>query len=322
MKYYNVRRIRNRNASLGFWHGCGMYCYVSAFLVALVGFTSESARAFAPQEHRHPFNNRIKSTVAVRLISETQAATPPGSRRSAADKIHALLLNADTEAAEYVVIPQIWETALAVSKANDADEITSLLQIAIPKMDEPLRHWQAVVLGGSVINGLTQAGVWPRTRLEQLLANDKALIARWQRTLKLAAEMARNARVRSGTRYDALRILGVDTFDRSQKSLIPYLTKDVDPELQMGAVSALGDINEPQASNQLLVHLEELTDSNRELAIDALLRTDERARSLGDRINSGKLQRIALNPQQQKALAERTNKPVKNEPKPLPGSAE
>ena len=300
-----------------------MHCHIAALLIALVGFTSEVALAFAPQADRQSFNNRIsKSNVAVRLISEKQTATQAGSRRSAADKIQALLISADTEKAEYIVIPKIWETALAVSKANDGDEITSLLQIAIPNMDEPLRHWQAVVLGGSIVNGLTQAGVWPRTRLEQLLANDKALISRWQRTLRLAAEMAGDAKVRSGTRYDALRILGVDSFERSQKALLPYLVKGAPAELQMGSVSALGDINEPQASNQLLVHLEELTDSNCELAIDALLRTDERARSLFDRMNSGKLQRIALNPRQQKVLAERTSRQDKKEPKPLPGTAE
>jgi len=161
--------------------------------------------------------------LATRTISEAQTATQAASRRSAADKIQRLLVGAETEEAEYIVIPEIWEAALAVSKANDDDEIKSLLQIAIPKMDEPLRHWQAVVLGGSIINGLTQAGVWPRTRLEQFMGNDEALVARWRRTLRLAAEMAGDARVRSGTRYDALRILGVDSFERSQQRLMPYL---------------------------------------------------------------------------------------------------
>jgi hypothetical protein len=126
---------------------------------------SEVALAYAPQEDCQSINNRISNSIApVRLISEKQSATQAESRRSAAKKIQALLVGADAEEAEYIVIPQIWETALAVSKANDEDEITSLLLVAIPKMDEPLRHWQAVVLGGSIINGLTQAGVWPHRR--------------------------------------------------------------------------------------------------------------------------------------------------------------
>jgi hypothetical protein len=300
-----------------------MHCHIPAVLFALVGYMSEVALAFAPPEGCQSINNRIsKSNVAVRLISEKQTANQAGSRRSAAEKIQALLVDADTEAAEYIVIPQIWETALAVSKAKDDEEITSLLQIAIPNMDEPLRHWQAVVLGGSIINGLTQAGVWPRTRVERLLGDDKALMERWRRTLRLAAEMAGDARVRSGTRYDALRILGVDSYERSQKRLMPYLKKGAHPELQMGAVSALGDINEPRASNQLLLHLEELTDSNRELAIDALLRTDERAKSLFDRMNNRELARIALNPRQQTLLDERTKRQIEQEPKPSPRNAD
>jgi hypothetical protein len=141
-----------------------MHGHIPAVLLALVGFMSQVALASSPQEDGQPINNRTsKSSVAVRVVSEKQTATQAGSRHSAADKIQALLVGADTEEAEYIVIPKIWETALAVSKANDDDEIKSLLQIAIPKMDEPMRHWQAVVLGGSIINGLTQASVWPRT---------------------------------------------------------------------------------------------------------------------------------------------------------------
>ena len=96
------------------------------------------------------------------------------------EKIWALVKTITTQESEYKVIPQIWEIALADGKKNDAGQIKKLLELAIPRPEAKLRHWQAVVLGGSIINGLSQSGVWPRSRLAELMNDDKEMQLRWK----------------------------------------------------------------------------------------------------------------------------------------------
>jgi hypothetical protein len=223
------------------------------------------------------------------------------------EKIRALVETITTQESEYKVIPQIWEIALANGKANDAGQIKKLLELAVPRPEAKLRDWQAVVLGGSIINGLSQSGVWPRSRLAELMDDDKEMQLRWKRTVELAAKMADDEGVPSGTRYDALRILGADRFEGGKQQFAKYIAKGAHGELQMGAVSALGDINEPAATELLLLNVPELTDPNRELAIAALIRTDERACALVDRINGGKLPPNLLTAKQLQQLTESKN---------------
>src|SRR4051812_35465088 len=54
-------------------------------------------------------------------------------------------------AEEYKRIPWIWRVAINAGKRNDSIELTSLLRVSVPKKGEPLRDWQAVVLGGGII---------------------------------------------------------------------------------------------------------------------------------------------------------------------------
>jgi hypothetical protein len=216
------------------------------------------------------------------------------SAQNSDEKIRALVTTITTEKSEYEVIPQIWEIALVDGKANDAARIKRLLKLAIPQPDTKLQDWQAVVLGGSIINGLSQSGVWPKQRLDELMKDDKELQARWKRTLELAAKMADDERVKKGTRYDALRILGADHFEKGEKQFTKYIAKGAHGELQMGAVSGLSDIDEPTATELLLSSVPGLTNPNRELAIEALLRTDERAAALLDHVHDGKLSTSVL----------------------------
>ena len=64
----------------------------------------------------------------------------------------------------------------------------------MPKGDERLRDWQAVVLGGGVVMGLSQAGTSPRDVMAPWLAEDATRRARWSRSLDLAERMADDAR--------------------------------------------------------------------------------------------------------------------------------
>ena len=56
------------------------------------------------------------------------------------------------------------------ARGDDAKVLAGLIDLSLPRKGEPLRDWQAVVLGGGVINGLSLEGKWPGKRLAELLA--------------------------------------------------------------------------------------------------------------------------------------------------------
>lgn len=177
---------------------------------------------------------------------------------------------------EYVHIPWIWRVAIAVGKRNDGGEIRDLLEISCPRDGQPLRHWQAVVIGGGIINGLSQIGAWPDERISEILTGAPEIAERWPRTLELSFEMADDISVKSGTRYDAIRMLALADHNRSLPHLLKFLAAGTDSELQMGAVSGLSDVRSSDSTQALIDALEHLTGRNRELAIQALARTNAR----------------------------------------------
>jgi hypothetical protein len=195
---------------------------------------------------------------------------------------------------EYARIPWIWRVAIACGKRNDVEEIKHVLNVSLPKEGEALNDWEAVVIGGGIINGLSIRGVWPAERLTQILAGDEALQKRWGRALELASSLAENEKTPSGTRYDALRILGVESWAKRGAQLTRYLAKGTHEELQMGAVSAVSDIQSPEATTALLAALPDLAKQNQEIALDALFRNDARIGELLNAIASGGVAKTLL----------------------------
>jgi hypothetical protein len=185
--------------------------------------------------------------------------------------------------AEYERIPWIWRVAISCGKRNEPLQIKRVLETSLPAQENPLHDWQAVVIGGGIINGLSQRGLWPAQPLGTILADDSSLRQRWERALDLAAAMSDNPKVPTGTRYDALRMLGMESWEKRGAQLVRSLSKATHAELQMGAVSALGDLPSPQATAALVAALDDLSGNNRELALDALLRDDLRVEALLDR---------------------------------------
>lgn len=199
-------------------------------------------------------------------------------------------LPADDSAEEYRRIPWIWRVAIAVGKRNDGGEVRDLLQISVPTAQQPLRDWQAVVLGGGVINGISQRDVWPHERIQQILTGLPDVKAAWPRTLQLAADMSDNSAVKTGTRYDALRMIALQDAEVAVPFLKKYLTAETHHELQMGAVSGLCDVNAESADQALLVAMKWLEGHNRQLAWEGLLRSESRLALLIQAIQKGELQ--------------------------------
>ena len=57
--------------------------------------------------------------------------------------------------------------------------------------------------------------------------------------------MADDEKVPTGTRYDALRIVALDSWKDAEPRLTKYLAKSANAELQQGAVSGLMDVEDP-----------------------------------------------------------------------------
>jgi len=205
---------------------------------------------------------------------------------------------------EYRRIPWIWRVAIAAGRRNEEGELLRLLAVALPEDQALLTDWQAVVVGGGLINGITQSGAWPGERIETLVRRDPRLSRRWQRALDLASKMADDKSVPTGTRYDALRMIGAQSWDLRGGQLFRYLTKGVHPELQQGAISALGDIQSLVVPQALLSGFAHYSEANRRLVIESLLRDDGRREALLDALASGHLTRGDLSPEIERRLVD------------------
>jgi putative membrane-bound dehydrogenase-like protein len=250
-------------------------------------------------------------------IANRQAAVAENVDR-AAELIAAM--TADLEATtkdEYRRIPWIWRVAIAAGKRNDPSCVRQVLEVSLPMRAQPLRDWQAVVVGGGIINGLSLAGVWPARSIADMLKEQPALRERWQGALEQAAAMAENAKVPAGTRYDALRMIALDDWQISRPLLEKHLQKDAHPELQMGAVSGLADVEQPEAAKLLLNHAAQLTPGNRKLALDGILKTDAGAALLLSAMELGRAAPTALTKEQRENLLHRSDASIRQRARKL-----
>ena len=207
-------------------------------------------------------------------------------------------LAAADAAEEYRRVPWLWRAAVDAGRRNDPDEVRRLLDAALPGPDGPLRHWQAVVVGGGVVNGIGLAGADPASRIDEVIGADEPLRRRWGRAVELSFAMADDAAVRPGTRYDALRMVAMAGWERAGPTLRRYLPAGTHPELQMGAVSGLADVPGAGAAEALAAALPGLAPPNRRLAAAGLLRDPGRAAVLVEALLAGRVDVALLTPEE------------------------
>jgi putative membrane-bound dehydrogenase-like protein len=198
---------------------------------------------------------------------------------------------------EYRRIPWIWRVAVAAGRRDVVEELHRILEVSLPKENKPLRDWQAVVIGGGIINGISLNGTWPGERIRALLKDQGTLAKRWEAILQPSATMADNEKTPTGTRYDALRIIALDSWDKSGDRLKKYLAKGTHDELTMGAISGLSDVDRPEIAKLLLSNLGHFSAGNRKLAMEALVRTEQRALELLDAFEAGTANKGWLTPE-------------------------
>lgn len=167
---------------------------------------------------------------------------------------------------EYRRIPWIWRLSIQTGKGNDSDRIKRMLNLSLPQLHQPLHDWQAVIIGGGLINGLSQMHTWPKERLRALIHEEPEIKNRYERALTLAITMADDENIPSGTRYDALRMLAMLEPHKAIPILKNYLKTSINQELQVGAISGLADIRHPLALAALHTALPHLEGNNHDLA--------------------------------------------------------
>lgn len=211
---------------------------------------------------------------------------------------------------QYRRIPWIWRVAIAAGKRNQSTQLLELLDVSLPQPDQPLTHWQAVVLGGGLINGISQSGDWPLARVFRLISGNRQLVGRWNHAIVQASEMSDAPQVPSGTRYDALRMIALAPWAAHGEQLAGYLSNS-DADLQMGAVSGLSDMPAAQAGQAILAALPSLQPRNRDLALDALLRTVPRVQRLLAAIQKGDVHRDWLGDARIEQLRQHENSAIR-----------
>ncbi len=269
-----------------------------------------TGEAFALAQKKVPDTDANIQDVAARILDDKlsddqRAAIIAQYPTEAAILVEKMTSNMPADSKEeYRRIPWIWRVAVACGKRDKADQIKPLLHTSLPPVDQPLRDWQAVVIGGGIINGIGLNGGWPKSRIDEILRDDVELTKRWKNSLLLAVKMADDEQVPTGTRYDALRIIALDDWTLRRDQLTKYLAKGVHDELQMGAISGLSDVESKEVSPLLINNLGHFNDENRGLAIAALLRTNERSERLLDAIAEARISGKLLSTAQRKLLLE------------------
>lgn len=208
-------------------------------------------------------------------------------------------LESDVESRiEYQRIPSIWRISILAVRdsATRVDVLPRLLDLALPTPDSKMRDWQLVVLGGAIINGLSLENLWPKDELAKCLSEHPNWNARWELALELAKKDAIDPKIPAGTRYDAIRILAMLPAEQAIEKAASFLdVTSLDPavgeELQMGAVSALSDIDDPRVVARVLAGYPSLSSGNQKLAREAMLRSESRklAWEIYESDSSGKL---------------------------------
>jgi HEAT repeat protein len=136
------------------------------------------------------------------------------------------------------------------------------------------------------------------------MESDTQRMACWQRVLKFSIEKAADEKTSTGTRYDALRLVGMLPEEQAIAALQPYWDREVNEELRMGAISAASDIESPQSISLLFAAAKNESGHLRSLAIDGLLRTRSGRRALVEGLQLSRLPADALTAAQREQLAE------------------
>jgi len=189
-------------------------------------------------------------------------------------------------------IPWLWEIAVLAADKNNTEVLGRILEVALPKKDDPISNWQIAVIGGGLIFELSKNGADPQKRIAEIINRDDLLSKRWNSFLKFSHQVALDDKTTKGIRYDALRIFALSDWktvrvvldDIFQSTVTVDQTKN---ELRLAALSAIIDIKNDEVTTFLVNHYAMFNSKEREKACLVLLDNEKSAIALLVSIEEG-----------------------------------
>ena len=212
----------------------------------------------------------------------------------------------------------IWEIAIRTGRKNDTESFSRVLEISLPLEEAKLHRWQAVVIGGGLVKGLSEINVSPRERILEIFKDDKFLQKRLRRTIRLAERMALDKSLSKGTRYDAIRILGLDRWENAKPVLADFLTDEADKDLKLAAIATLSDIDHNESTQWLLQNISNPNEPIRKQVFKGLLKSESRIGEMLKKIEESEDFDYSLLPKAaRKSLFENENASIRERAKKL-----
>ncbi|RCS54081.1 hypothetical protein DTL42_02715 [Bremerella cremea] len=131
--------------------------------------------------------------------------------------------------------------------------------------------------------------------------------------LDLAAKKAEDTSVRKGTRYDALRLISLNSWGTSKEALVRYAAADNDAALIRGAVEGLGDVPHVEAATALHQTLSDVPSELRVFVMNGLLRADGNRVYLLDAISAKMVSAESLSQEVRQGLISHANPEVRKQ---------
>lgn len=203
--------------------------------------------------------------------------------------------------------------AQQIGRAAQEDEVAGVLKVIneFGKADASLSQ----ELMKSLSRGLADSGSPLRKQIASLQGGQSSKVL--EQLLDDARQTAANAKASLEDRVEAIRSLGLLTFEEAKPLLVPLLDGRQPQAVQQAAVSTLSGFREPQVAELLLAHWSSFSPRLRNAAADALFARPERQKSLLQAVAQKRVRVTDLDPARMQLLAASPDEAIRKEAKRL-----
>jgi len=228
----------------------------------------------------------LRIAVADRADRWTRAAVLT-SLHGRADRFLTRLLEQPDLANRADLRPWVRDLSVLIGAAGDPKAARRALSRALATDPHPAAT-QALLVGTA--EGLRRAGVDPRQAIDDRI---EALL---EPRFKAASHAASSGSVPVEDRLPAIRLLGLDPTPETAATLGALLEPSQPADVQLAALRALGDRNEPAAIEAILESWPRLGPTIRREAVEVLMSRTDRQRRLLEAIEAGLVRASELDP--------------------------
>jgi len=205
------------------------------------------------------------------------------------------------------------QLAHIVGAANDEGDVTAVLE-QVSSFSWPGGSTQKMIVLRELADGMAKSG---KPLTGQILKNEK---------IKNFFEEAGKTAINSGKivedRVDSIQLLAFAPYEILQPAVSRLLEGNQPPTIQTAAIKALGNRQEPQIGQLLIVNWRNFGPASRADVMDALLRRPQRTMALLDAIRDGRIPAGELDQQQKQRLLKHSDSTIRNRTSKLFASAQ